>query len=84
MPTELADDKNCHHFVMTSLESHDEEDSLSQSTGSYSIKLSTAAIPLAEDDLNAVKKTTSGLEHVSISYKVTSLSVFIFSIYSSP
>ena len=51
---------------MTSLESHDEEDSLSQSTGSFTVKLATAtATPLTEDDLNVVKKTTTALQHVS-------------------
>jgi len=49
---------------MSSLESHDEEDSLSQSTGSYSVKLATTS--LTDDDLNIVKKTTTTLEHVSI------------------
>ena len=62
-PTASADDKNCHHFVMTPLESYDEEDSLSQSTGAYSIKL--ADTTLAEDDLDAVKSTVKPLEHVS-------------------
>ena len=69
----MADDKNCHHFVMTSLESHDDEDSLSQSTGSYSVKLSTTTTPLTEDDLNVVKKSATGLEHVSISCNVNTL-----------
>ena len=63
-PTESTDDNNCHHFVMSSLESHDEEDALSQSTGSYSVKLATTS--LTDDDLNTVKKTTTTLEHVSI------------------
>ena len=78
------DDKNCHHFVMTPLESHD-EDSLSQSTGSYSVKLAAATAPLTEDDLNVVKKTTTGLEHVSISYsRDSNVNLFVFHIYSSP
>ena len=62
MPTALPGDKNCHHFVMTSLESHDEEDSLSQSTGAYSVKLATT---LTEGDLNVVKNVNT-LDHVSI------------------
>ena len=62
--TVSADDNNCRHFVMTSLESHDEEDSLSQSTGAYSVKLATTS--LNEDDLNAVKTTANTLDHVSI------------------
>lgn len=64
---------------MTSLEAHDDEDSLSQSTGSYSIKLSTTAgISLAEDDLNVVKKSATGLEHVSVSCSVNPLSYLLF------
>ena len=62
--TVSADDKNCHHFVMMPLESYDEEDSLSQSTGAYSVKLATAT--LGEDDLNAVKSTGKPLDHVSM------------------
>ena len=82
MTSELADDKNCHHFVMTPLESHDDEDSLSQSTGSYSVKLS--ATPLTEDDLNVVKKSATGLEHVSIRLLAVMLTFFFISYYSSP
>lgn len=82
-PSVSADDKNSHHFVMTSLESYDEEDSLSQSTGAYTVKLTAAS--LTEDDLNAVKDTGSRLDHVSISCRVNVTIVNIFiSIYSPP
>lgn len=63
----LPDDNNCQHFVMTSLESHDEEDALSQSTGAYSVKLTTTS--LTENDLNVVKSTDT-LNHVSISCRI--------------
>lgn len=63
--TASADDNNCRHFVMASCEPHDEEDSLSHSTGAYSIKLSSST-PLAENELNVVKNTSNTLDHVSI------------------
>ncbi|XP_065910926.1 protein FAM13A-like isoform X2 [Dysidea avara] len=47
-----------HHFVMTSSESHDEEDTLSQSTGLYDVKMvksSLQPLPVASDDLDVVK-----------------------------
>ena len=78
-PIESTDDNSCHHFVMTSLELHDEEDSLSQSTGSYSVKLATAS--LTDDDLNIMKKTTPTLEHVSISYGVNVVVSYYYCIF---
>ncbi|XP_065910933.1 protein FAM13B-like [Dysidea avara] len=47
-----------HHFVKTSSESHDEEDTLSQSTGLYDVKMvksSLQPLPVASDDLDVVK-----------------------------
>ena len=57
-----------HHFVMTSSESHDEEDTLSQSTGLYDVKMvksSLQPLPVASDDLDVVKSIET-LSHVRL------------------
>lgn len=65
--------------MITSLEAQDEEDTLSQSTGAYSIKLSHEQQSLTDDDLDAVKNTSNMLNHVSISYRLTAnITIFIF------
>ena len=60
----LPGNQEHHHFVMTSSESHDEEDTLSQSTGLYDVKMVKSSLqPVAPGDLDVVKSAET-LSHV--------------------
>jgi len=61
----LPGNQEHHHFVMTSSESHDEEDSLSQSTGLYNVEMVKSSLPVAPDDLDVVKSIET-LSHVRL------------------
>lgn len=66
--TVLPVNQEHHHFVMTPSESHDEEDTLSQSTGLYDVKMvksSLQPLPVASDDLDVVKSIET-LSHVRL------------------